>query len=87
MEWIKANPDEAAQLANKPIESLSASTAAGIDDIQDGWFADGRLPQKGLKIFWEIAVQFRRCDRTLAEQQVARRYVLKDAGVSGVNNG
>jgi hypothetical protein len=28
-----------------------------IDDIQSEWHADGRLPQKSMKIFWEIAVQ------------------------------
>jgi NitT/TauT family transport system substrate-binding protein len=57
MEWIKANRDEAAQLANNQLKFKREHCRRGIDDIQDGWFADGRLPQKGLKIFWEIAVQ------------------------------
>jgi NitT/TauT family transport system substrate-binding protein len=57
MEWIKANPDEAAKAANKQMKFQVEYCRRAIDEIQDGWYPDGRLPQKGLKIFWEIAVQ------------------------------
>ena len=57
IEWIKSNPEEAAKLANKQIKFKLEHCRKTIDDIIDGWYSDGRLPQKGMKVFWEIAVQ------------------------------
>ena len=57
IEWIKANPDEAAKLASKQMKFKVEHCRRGIDEIQDGWYSDGRPPQKGMKIFWEITVQ------------------------------
>jgi NitT/TauT family transport system substrate-binding protein len=57
IEWIKSNPEEAAKLANKQIKFKLEHCRKTIDDILDGWYSDGRLPQKGMKVFWEIAVQ------------------------------
>ncbi len=57
IEWIKTNRDEAAQLASKQLKFKVEQCRRGIDDFQDRWFADGRLPQKGMKAFWEIAVE------------------------------
>ena len=57
IEWIRARPDEAAQLASKQLKFKLEHCRKTIDDIQDEWHSDGRLPQKSMKIFWEIAVQ------------------------------
>jgi NitT/TauT family transport system substrate-binding protein len=57
IEWIKSNPEEAAKLANKQIKFKLEHCRKTIDDIIDGWYSDGRLPQKGMKVFWEIAIQ------------------------------
>lgn len=57
IEWIKAKPDDAAQLASKQLKFKVEHCRRAIEDIQDGWYPDGRLPGKGLKIFWEISVQ------------------------------
>jgi len=57
IEWIKANPDEAAKLASKQMKFRVEHCRRGIGEIQDGWYSDGRLPQKGMKVFWEITVQ------------------------------
>jgi len=57
IEWIKANPDEAAKLASKQMKFKVEHCRRGIDEIKDGWYSDGRPPQKGMKIFWEITVQ------------------------------
>jgi NitT/TauT family transport system substrate-binding protein len=57
IEWIKSNPEEAAKLANKQIKFKLEHCRKTIDDISDGWYSDGRLPQKGMKVFWEIAMQ------------------------------
>ena len=57
MEWIKANREEAAQIASKTAKFKIEHCRKFIDDYKDWWFADGRLPQKGMKVFWEIAVQ------------------------------
>jgi NitT/TauT family transport system substrate-binding protein len=57
IEWIKANPDEAAKVVNKQMKFKVEYCRKAIDEIQDRWFSDGRLPQKGLKVFWDIAVQ------------------------------
>jgi NitT/TauT family transport system substrate-binding protein len=57
MEWIKANPNEAAKVANKQMKFKVENCRRGIDEIKDGWYSDGRPPQEGMKIFWEIAVQ------------------------------
>ena len=57
IEWIKTKPDEAAQLANKQLKFKLEHCRKTIDDIKDEWYADGRQPQKGMRIFWEIAVQ------------------------------
>ena len=57
IEWIKANPDEAAKLASKQMKFKVEHCRRGIDEIKDGWYSDGSPPQKGMKIFWEITVQ------------------------------
>ena len=57
IDWIRANPDEAAQIANKMTKFKTEHCRKWLDEYKDYWFADGRLPDKGLKVFWEIAVQ------------------------------
>jgi NitT/TauT family transport system substrate-binding protein len=57
MDWIKANRDEAAMLANKQLKFPPEHCLKGVDDYRDGWFPDGRLPQEGMKVFWSIAVE------------------------------
>ena len=57
IEWIKAKPDEAAQLASKQLKFKLEHCRKTIDDILNEWHPDGRMPQKSMKIFWEIAVQ------------------------------
>lgn len=57
MDWIRANRDEAAKVLTNEMKFKVEYCRRAIDDIQDGWYADGRLPQKGMKIFWEISVQ------------------------------
>jgi ABC-type nitrate/sulfonate/bicarbonate transport system substrate-binding protein len=56
MGWIKANPDEAAKLLVKELKFKPEHGRPTIDYIKDGWFADGRLPEDGMKVFWEIAM-------------------------------
>ncbi len=57
IEWIKANPDEAAQIASKMTKFKLEHCRKWLDEYKEYWYADGRLPGKGLKVFWEIAVQ------------------------------
>jgi NitT/TauT family transport system substrate-binding protein len=58
MEWIKANPDEAAKLVNKQMKFKVDHARRGIDDVGYGWYPDGRLAQEaGMKVFWSIAVE------------------------------
>jgi len=57
IEWIKSNPGEAANLASKQLKFKVEHCRRGIDEIKDGWYPDGSLPQMGMKIFWEITVQ------------------------------
>jgi NitT/TauT family transport system substrate-binding protein len=57
IEWIKANPDEAAQLASNQLKFNLEYCRKGIDAFRDGWFSDGRLPKDGMKVFWDIAVE------------------------------
>jgi NitT/TauT family transport system substrate-binding protein len=57
MDWIRANPEEAAQIASKQAKFKLEYCRKFLEQYQDYWFADGRLPVKGLKIFWDIAVQ------------------------------
>jgi NitT/TauT family transport system substrate-binding protein len=57
IEWIKANPDEAAQLASNQLKFNLEYCRKGIDAFRDGWFSDGRLPKDGMKVFWGIAVE------------------------------
>jgi NitT/TauT family transport system substrate-binding protein len=57
MEWIKTHRDEAAQLASKQLKFKVDHCRKAIDEIHDEWHPDGRLPGKGLKIFWEISVE------------------------------
>jgi NitT/TauT family transport system substrate-binding protein len=57
IEWIKAMPDEAAELASKQLKFNLEYCRKGIDAFRDGWFSDGRLPQEGMKVFWAIAVE------------------------------
>ena len=57
IEWIKSNPGEAAKVASNRMKFKVEHCRRGIDEIKDGWYSDGRLPQKGMKVFWEITVQ------------------------------
>ncbi len=57
IEWIKAKPEEAAKIANKQLKFKLDHCRKTIDDIKDEWYADGRLPKKGMDVFWEIAIQ------------------------------
>lgn len=57
MEWMKANPDEAAKIGNKVIKAKVEHCRRALDELRDDFQPDGRLPQKGMKIFWEIAIQ------------------------------
>jgi NitT/TauT family transport system substrate-binding protein len=57
MEWIKANPDEAAQLAHKQLKFKVEHCRKAVDETVPTWFPDGRLPGKGLEIFWKISVE------------------------------
>jgi NitT/TauT family transport system substrate-binding protein len=57
MEWIKAHPDEAAQMASKWLKYKVDHCRMAIDQVEGEWYTDGRLPGKGLKVFWDIAVQ------------------------------
>ncbi|MDI6790970.1 MAG: ABC transporter substrate-binding protein [Thermodesulfobacteriota bacterium] len=56
-EWIKSNPDEAAKLAHKQTKFKLEHCLKTIVEIRDEWHSDGRLPGKGMKVFWDIAVQ------------------------------
>jgi NitT/TauT family transport system substrate-binding protein len=56
MDWIKANPDEAATLMSKELKFKPEHCRPTIDYIKDGWYADGRLPEDGMKVFWEITI-------------------------------
>lgn len=57
IDWIKAKPDEAAQLASKQLKLKPEYSRKLIDDYRDGWYSDGRLPKEGMKVFWSIAVE------------------------------
>ena len=57
MEWIKANREEAAKLVNKQLKYRVEHARKAVDDLMQGWYPDGRLPQDGMKVFWEIAVE------------------------------
>ena len=57
MDWIRANPEEAAQIASKQAKFKVEYCRKFLEQYQEYWFADGRLPGKGLKVFWDIAVQ------------------------------
>jgi len=57
IEWIKANPNEAAQLASNQLKFNLEYCRKGIEAFRDGWFSDGRLPKEGMKVFWAIAVE------------------------------
>jgi NitT/TauT family transport system substrate-binding protein len=57
VEWIKANHEEAAQIASKTAKFKIEYCRKFIDELRDYWAADGRLPGKGMKVFWELAIQ------------------------------
>jgi len=57
MEWIKANPEEAAQLVTKQLKYRQDHARKAVEELKDGWYPDGRLPQDGMRVFWEIAIQ------------------------------
>jgi NitT/TauT family transport system substrate-binding protein len=57
MEWIKANPGEAADLVTKQLKFKIEHARKAIEELKDGWYPDGRLPQEGMKVFWSIALQ------------------------------
>jgi NitT/TauT family transport system substrate-binding protein len=57
IDWIKANPEEAAQIAAKQTKFKVEYCRKFIEEYKDYWFADGRIASKGLKVLWEIAVQ------------------------------
>jgi NitT/TauT family transport system substrate-binding protein len=57
MEWIRTNPEEAAQIASKTAKFKVEHCRKFLQEYQNYWFADGSLPQRGMKIFWELAIQ------------------------------
>ena len=57
VEWMKTNREEAAQIGSKTGKFKIEHCRRFIDEQAEYWFADGRLPDKGMKVFWEIAVQ------------------------------
>jgi NitT/TauT family transport system substrate-binding protein len=57
MDWIRANREEAAQLASKTSKYKVDHCRKFIEEYAGDWYADGRLPGKGMKIFWDIAVK------------------------------
>ncbi len=57
MDWIKANPDEAAQVVVNKLKYKPEHARKAVEELKDGWYPDGRLPQDGMKVFWEIAIQ------------------------------
>jgi len=57
IQWIQSHPDDAAKVASRQMKFKVEHCRRGIEEIKDGWYSDGRLPQKGMKIFWEITVQ------------------------------
>jgi len=57
IDWIRANQEEAAQIGNKMTKFKIEYCRKFIEEYKDYWYADGRLPDKGLKVFWDLAVQ------------------------------
>ena len=57
VDWLNANPEEAAQIANKMTKFKVEYCRKFIDDYKSWWDTDGRIASKGLKVLWEIAVQ------------------------------
>lgn len=57
IDWIRANPEEAAQIASKTAKYKVEHCRKFLEEYRDYWYVDGELPQKGMKVFWEIAVQ------------------------------
>lgn len=57
MDWIKANPDDAATLLAKELKFKPEHCRPTLDYIMDGWYADGRLPEDGMKVFWQISME------------------------------
>jgi len=57
IDWIRANPEEAAQIGNKMTKFKIEYCRKFIDEYKDWWDTDGRIAQKGMKVLWEIAVQ------------------------------
>jgi NitT/TauT family transport system substrate-binding protein len=57
IEWIRTNPDEAAQIASNMTKFKPEYCQRFLKEYQDDWQVDGALPTKGLKVFWEIAVE------------------------------
>jgi NitT/TauT family transport system substrate-binding protein len=55
--WIRANPEEAAQIASKQTKYKIEYCRKFLEEFQSYWYTDGRMAGKGMKIFWEIAVQ------------------------------
>lgn len=55
--WIRANPEEAAQIASKQTKYKIEYCRKFLEEFQSYWYADGRMAGKGMNIFWEIAVQ------------------------------
>jgi NitT/TauT family transport system substrate-binding protein len=56
--WIKANPEEAAEVASKSYKYKLTYCRRFIDDWGRDWHADGRLPtEKGWNALWDIYVE------------------------------
>ena len=47
IDWIKANPEEAAQIANKITKFKVEYCRKFIDEYKDWWAADGSSPRRG----------------------------------------
>jgi NitT/TauT family transport system substrate-binding protein len=57
VEWIKSNRDEAANILTKQAKYKVEYSRKSIDQMADDWYADGRIPQEGMTVFWAIAIQ------------------------------
>jgi NitT/TauT family transport system substrate-binding protein len=57
IEWIRSNPEEAAQIASKTSKYKVEHCRKFLEEYKNDWYTDGRLPEKGMKIFWDLAIQ------------------------------
>ena len=56
IEWIRANREEAAQIASKMTKFKIEYCRKFVDEWESYWAVDGALPDKGMKVYWELAI-------------------------------